>query len=314
MKNIKVVRYASDNKALWDDFVKSSKNGTFLHQRDYMEYHADRFDDHSLLFFEKNTLLAIMPGHVKEGIYSSHSGLTFAGVISGNRITTAKMLNVFNVLIPYLKENGIKKLWYKPVPHIYHSAPAEEDLYALFRYNAQLVDRNISAVINPKKVIPSRRTKKSEIRIASKNVAIRESKDYATFMLLLQQLLQDKYGTKPIHSIEEIELLASRFPDHIKLYGAFYKDEMVAGNIIYISRNVAYPQHIAATEAGKKMDASSVLTDFLIKKYTSEDKCYSLGTSNEDGGRKLNESLIQSKESFGARAVTYDAYELSLEQ
>ena len=38
-----ITRYSAENKERWDRFVRLSKNGTFLLQRDYMDYHADRF-------------------------------------------------------------------------------------------------------------------------------------------------------------------------------------------------------------------------------------------------------------------------------
>ncbi|MGG6545868.1 UNVERIFIED_CONTAM: GNAT family N-acetyltransferase, partial [Prevotella sp. 15_C9] len=40
-----IIRYSAGDKERWDRFVRRSKNGTFLMQRDYMDYHADRFQD-----------------------------------------------------------------------------------------------------------------------------------------------------------------------------------------------------------------------------------------------------------------------------
>ena len=46
---ITIRRYAPADKPLWDGFVALSKNATFLHYRDYMDYHSDRFSDFSLM-------------------------------------------------------------------------------------------------------------------------------------------------------------------------------------------------------------------------------------------------------------------------
>ena len=55
---ISICRYTQDKHTQWDDFVKVSKNGTFLFLRAYMDYHSDRFQDHSLMFYnEKNRLI-----------------------------------------------------------------------------------------------------------------------------------------------------------------------------------------------------------------------------------------------------------------
>ena len=142
-------------KSLWDEFITNSKNGTFLFYRDYMEYHSDRFCDNSLMFFDdKNNLLAVMPASLRDNILFSHGGLTYGGIISGNKMKTSLMLEIFRFLKDYLRSKGIKKLRYKPIPHIYHSIPAEEDLYALYIENARLIKREVATTIYlPEKLV-----------------------------------------------------------------------------------------------------------------------------------------------------------------
>lgn len=43
-------RYRDSDKNAWNNFVKLSKQGTFLLDRAYMEYHRKRFNDDSLMF------------------------------------------------------------------------------------------------------------------------------------------------------------------------------------------------------------------------------------------------------------------------
>jgi len=50
-----MVRYSSDKKQIWNDFNRSAKNPLFMFDRDYMDYHSDRFKDHSLMFYKENT-------------------------------------------------------------------------------------------------------------------------------------------------------------------------------------------------------------------------------------------------------------------
>ena len=45
-------RYAAAQRELWDQFIRESKNGTFLFMRDYMDYHQDRFVDFSAIATE----------------------------------------------------------------------------------------------------------------------------------------------------------------------------------------------------------------------------------------------------------------------
>ena len=42
---VSVEQYSSERSAEWNEFVKNSKNGTFLFDRNYMDYHSERFTD-----------------------------------------------------------------------------------------------------------------------------------------------------------------------------------------------------------------------------------------------------------------------------
>ena len=57
-------RYTAADKRVWDRYVANARNATFLFFRDYMDYHADRFQDYSLLFYVGNHLYAILPANI----------------------------------------------------------------------------------------------------------------------------------------------------------------------------------------------------------------------------------------------------------
>lgn len=314
MKELKIVRYEAKYKSLWDKFIANSKNGTFLFYRDYMEYHSDRFVDHSLMFFENGGLIAVMPANVKDNILFSHGGLTYGGVVSDQRMKTPKMLRIFDTLKEYLKQQGINKLIYKAIPHIYHVFPAEEDLYALFRHDAKLIRRDVSSAIFMKERISFSEGRKRSIKKSRKaGLEIKKSCDFKTFMAIVEDNLRKRYGVKPTHTADEISLLAKKFPENIKLFSVYKDSAMIAGTIIYESnKNVAHAQYIAANDEGKKLYALDLLFDFLINNYYREKKYFDFGISTEKEGRFLNEGLITFKEEFGARAVVYDTYELEV--
>ena len=104
---ITVRRYSGNDADAWNGFVRTSRNGTFLHNRGYMDYHADRFADHSLMFYADEELIAIMPAHVKENSLCSHNGLTYGGLLLSDRTTTETLLAIFAALKEYLLNNGI---------------------------------------------------------------------------------------------------------------------------------------------------------------------------------------------------------------
>jgi len=313
LKELKIVKYDLDYMRSWDEFVCGSKNGTFLFYRNYMDYHSDRFEDCSLLFYEGTKLVAVMPANIDSCILYSHRGLTFGGIITDGGMRTPLMLALFETMKQYLQEHGINKLIYKAIPHIYHSMPADEDLYALFRSNAQLMRRDISsAAFLPEKMSFSKGRKWSVKKGKNSGLSVKSSLDFRTFMDIESEILMKKYSVKPIHSAEEMELLANKFPDNIKLFGAFREDKMLAGVIVYENRLIAHTQYIATTDEGKELFATDLIIDHLINVYYSTKKYFDFGISTEQEGRYLNIGLVTQKEEYGARAIVYDTYALEM--
>jgi len=314
MHELKIVRYDGTQKSLWNEFITNSKNGVFLFYRDYMEYHSDRFTDFSLMFFDNNELIAVMPANIKDFVLFSHGGLTFGGIITDRKMKATLMLKIFDELTDYLRENRIKKIIYKAMPHIYHINPAEEDLYALFCYNAKLIRRDVSSAIYMRGSLPFDKKRRWGIKKGKKSgLEFKRSYDFETFINIEETNLK-KYNTKPTHTAEEIHLLASRFPQNIKLFTAHKDGKIVAGTIIYESnRKVAHTQYISASPEGKKLYALDLIFDYLINEYYKDKVDYfDFGISTEKEGRFLNVGLITQKEEFGARAVVYDTYEIEV--
>lgn len=310
---INIVRYNPEYKKNWDDLVSRSKNGVFLFYRDYMEYHSDRFNDYSLLFFrDGDGLIALMPANIKDDTLYSHGGLTFGGIISGYDMKTPIIMEIFGRLIEYLRKRNIRKLIYKAVPNIYHTIPSEEDLYALFRYNANLIRRDVSSAIYMPAKLKFQENRIRTIKKAHKNgIVVKRSYDFKTYMRIVEDVLMERHGMKPVHTYEEMEMLAGRFPDNIKLFASYKDDTMLAGVIIYESRNVAHAQYIANSNEGRKLGALDIIFDYLINNYYKEKRYFDFGISTEEDARFLNKGLIEYKEGFAARAVAYDFYEVS---
>ena len=310
---IEIKRYNAKEKELWDNFVKNSKNGVFFFLRDYMEYHSDRFEDHSLIFLKDNKTVALMPANIEGDILFSHAGLTFGGIITNRKMKTYLMLQIFDSLKEYLKEMGLKKLIYKAIPHIYHSYSSEEDLYALFINNANLVKREVSSTIEMSVKIPfSKNMKRNKKKAENNGLNLKRSYDFDTFMDLKEEQLLKKYSKNPTHTAEEMEYLASKFPENIKLFAVEHNGEMVDGLLIYESENVVHAQYQGATGRGMELYASSLIYDEIINLYCRGKKYFDFGISTENNGYYLNRGLIDFKERFGARSIVYDSYELKL--
>ncbi len=308
-----IIPYSISRKKEWDDFVASSKNATFILSRDYMDYHADRFADSSLIFYRKGKIYALLPASRSGDKICSHAGLTYGGLVMSAGSTVADILHITELFINHFRREGIRQIIYKPIPHIYHTLPAEEDLYALFRNGATLTARNVASVISNERRVKFRNIRKSGIRKALRaGVSVSETSDFKTFWNLLSANLNDKYGASPVHSADEIEMLANKFPSNIRLFGAFNDGEMIAGTVIYATPSVAHCQYISASPEGKSSGALDLIFDHLINTVFSDIMYFDFGTSNENGGMILNESLIYQKEGFGARAICYDTYLINL--
>jgi hypothetical protein len=299
----------------WDEFVRSSKNGSFLFLRDYMEYHADRFPDASLVATDdEGRWMAILPATQKEGTLATHAGLTYGGFVTNSRMTTPAMLQVFEAASAHLLSNGIVHVEYKVVPHIYHRLPAEEDLYALFKVGATLSRRAVASVIESSFRGPIQERRRRGMNKARRaGVAVRPcSENLACYWPILERALEQRHSVKPVHTLEEIQLLATRFPNEIILHAAFLDNEMLAGVVVYLTDRVAHVQYIAASEQGRELGALDLLFHTLIHETYSSIRYFDFGISTEHGGQILNAGLIEQKEGFGARAVAYDHYTWSL--
>lgn len=307
-------RYTPDNTDEWNQFVAQSKNGTFLFDRGYMDYHSDRFADYSLMFYDDKGLFALLPANACDHVLYSHQGLTYGGLITDGRATAVAVSTLFQELNQYLRQDGFLRVEYKPVPWIYHSLPSEEDLYALFIVcRARLIGRDISSAISPAHVLRWRRDRRYNANKAFSNgVIVEKSEDYPVFWQILASNLLSKYDIRPVHSLDEIMLLKSRFPEQIALYVAKLGSQVLGGTVMYHCGNTDHSQYISATPEGKRLHAVDALCEHVIGSACSRHRYFDFGKSTLGYSYDLNSSLIFQKEGFGGRAVCYDTYEWTL--
>lgn len=306
-----VSRYSPEWRKEWDLFVSRTKSAHFFFFRDYMEYHSDRFKDHSLLFFEGEKLVALLPANIVNATLHSHQGLSFGGLLLPPNFSSYKMQGILLSLVDYCKDAGIEELVYKALPHIYHQQPAEEDLYFLSVAGADLFRRDCNSVIDLNRVFKISQGKKSGRNQAKKaGVEISETEDFESFFSIANRNLESKYSTTAVHSAAELKTLRQKFPKNIKLYGAFFDNQMIAGALIFITNDVAHAQYLASSDTGKELRAMDLVILTLIDAFKSSYRYFSFGISTEDEGKKLNQGLLKQKEEYGAQAICHDFYRL----
>ena len=305
--------YTADNREVWNGFVKSAKNGLFMFDRGFMEYHADRFVDASLLFYNDDELIAILPASRHGNELVSHGGLTYGGFITGEKMKQHHMLDCFDALKTWCRENGIVSVDYKTVPYIFHRLPAQEDLYALYRNNASVIKIEPSSVIDFSCPLKLPKGRKAQIaRAKREGVLVSETTDFDAFINLENAVLAQRHNTKAVHTGAELALLHSRFPESIKCFGAFLNGRLIAGTVLFIYENAVHTQYLAADETARDIGALDYVIALAVEQYKTSKRYFDFGISTESMGRVLNAGLIAQKESFGARTVAYQAWNMEI--
>lgn len=322
---MKVVPYTLAYKSAWNDFVRNSKTGTFILEREYMDYHADRFQDCSILLFDDDCcrLKALFPANwVGENrCVWSHQGLTYGGLLTETSVTQTEVLTMFEAICSYYRTAyKASCMVYKPIPYIYSMLPSDEDLYALFRMEAAIKSRLTASVVNMKYPLKMQTLRRRKANLAKANGLIVcamqpfEWPVLCRYWSLLDEVLQERHQAHPVHTFDEMKLLMQRYPDNIKLHVVMKDEEIVAGTVVYETRQVARVQYIASGHAGRQLGALDLLFEHLLQHVYAGVPYFDFGTSNEECGRVLNEGLIFQKEGFGGRTVCYDCYHIRLSE
>jgi hypothetical protein len=314
---LEILPFNSNNENIWDDFVNSSVNATFLHSRKFLNYHGDRFKDVSILIFNSNRLVGVFPASeatVDKKLIISHPGITYGGIIHNGWLNGGRMIDAFIAISKYYSETGYQRLQYKAVPFIYSTRGSQDDLYALFRMQAIRMRCDLSCTIDllSHREITNRR--KRNLKKSHKHVII--SKDplfLGELWEVIKANLASRHKTTPVHSLHEITFLKNQFPDNISIYSALIDGIPQGGVIFFNSPLVWHAQYIAANQKAMAVSAlDSVFEAAILDALKAGVRYFDFGTSNEKDGYFLNENLYRYKSEFGGGGVVYEVYEVQL--
>lgn len=310
---IEVRRYTEEQILEWDSFVDAAKNGIFMFKRGFMDYHSDRFIDHSLMFYREDELVAVLPASIHDAELRSHGGLTYGGMICSYAMKQHLMNESFEALMTYLKEQGVTEMLYKTIPHIYHKYPCEEELYPLWRMGAQLCRRDVSSTIDLTCPLKMPKGRKAQIsRAKREGVVVMVEECFDEFIALENQVLTEYHQVQAVHSGAELALLHSRFPGQIKLYCARKDDELIAGSLVFVYDDVVHTQYMASSTIGREIGGLDLTIATIIDEYKSSKQYLDFGISTEQAGLVFNVGLAAQKEGFGGRTIVYDTYKLEI--
>jgi len=316
---MRCVAYDPSYAATWESLVESSTSGTFLHSRHFLSYHGERFDDCSLMLIDSHDRpIALFPAAIVPGepdTVASHPGITYGGIVHGRAVHGQELVDILETILGYYRSLGLRRLIYKAVPAMYHRSPAQDDLYALFRCQARLCRRDLSAAVDLTRAPPlSQRRRRGVRRARTAGLeTVHGTQWLDRYWPILSQVLQSRHATCPVHSAAEIRMLASRFPSEIGFVGACSGGELLGGTVLFQTQTVCHAQYIAAGETGTKIGALDLVFESAIEHARATGRSwFDFGISTEAQGMVLNSGLHEFKIGFGAGALIYDIYEVSL--
>lgn len=312
MKQYQARLYQANDFDLWNAFLAKARNATFLFHRNFMEYHADRFADYSLLVFDDQTLLAILPANRAGDAVHSHQGLTYGGLVIDRQLRLGEVIGIFRSVLAFLNQNGIKTLFLKELPVIYTKGFTAEMGYCLFLLGAKMYRNDCLSVIDTTQSFTFSKSRKECIRRGISNgLRIVEEPHFELFWNeILIPNLQRKHAAKPVHSWQEMERLHDHFPQHIRHFNVYEKERIVAGTTIFVTEFVAHPQYVSGNENNNALGSLDYLYSHLITDVFADKKYFDFGPSHEENGRKINQGILFWKESFGAKTVLQPFYQV----
>ena len=225
-----------------DGFIDVGKNATFMFRRDYMDYHADRFEDHSLVLRKDGQIAALLPANLRpDGVLVSHQGLTYGGFVLRRDATLAAVIEIVEAALVFLQAVGVAELVYKRMPRFYNTLPDDDIDYALFMLEAKLVRRDCSLVVCGADRLPVSRGKKRKINKGGRaGLTVVQDERFEPFWhRVLEPRPWQRFGVRPVHSVEEIGRLAARLPQHVSSSRPM-PAAIVAGVTVYETPTVAH--------------------------------------------------------------------------
>ncbi len=309
---IEVKRYNGKCASEWDAFVANSKNGTFILKRGFMDYHQDRFSDHSLMIYQDQKLRAVLPAHEKDEVLYAHQGLTYGGFVWHKKIKFTQAFDCFKAALVYAHAQGLNTMNLKEIPRIYAQVPSDELDYFLNLAQAKCIKKDVALVIDYDNALGFEKNRREGLNRARRHelkVVCDDNFEGFWDTILIPQL-SEKHGAKPVHSLEEIKLLASRFPESIKQVSVYHKEKLVAGTTVFLTPTVVHPQYVMGDSDKNKLGSIDLAYDFIITEFARGRRYFDFNTSSENNGALLNSGLLFWKQTCGARCITVSQYEI----
>jgi len=303
MEDYIVKTYTSYYRKAWNGFVSSAATCNFLYQRDFIEYHGDRFQDYSLLVFSGDKLEALLPANREENILHSHQGLSYGGLLLNSAVRFEKLVRIFRAVLQFCEKEGITNVKYKQRPFIYLRIEGMAIEHLLFILMAEVYRMDSYLVCQQSSYCPNRNRTRGIKKALKQGIYIEENKFECFWKHILVPNLKERFGVEPVHNLEEILYLKSKFPEQIRCVSAHVDGQMRAAAVLFEFEKVLHFQYSSGTDARNEDGSLDYLFDYVAKEFAHMDYISFGSSSNGSQGRALNKGLFYWKESFGAENI-----------
>ena len=324
---VEILKYNQNMKNEWDSFVSESFNGTLFHKRNFLSYHIDRkFNDCSLLFKKRGKIIAIIAAatlvYKNKKILSSHPGASFGGIVHKN-ISFDDCEKIVELLESFCRKNSYNEIFMVQTPSIYNKNNQNElvdYVMKMFAYddseyyisNVLNIEKNTDGQIS--KIIKNKnRTVNYYEKLVKKyNLTFKWVENFDEFYPILIKN-KNRHNAKPTHSLDELKILKSRFPNCVLQLMLYTNDNPIAGMTIFKANDKGAILFYSMFDYDyNKMQPIPHLMHYILDWARKDGLVFiDYGVSHlpkADNPLEPSRSLIKFKEEFGCFGIIRKAY------
>jgi hypothetical protein len=323
---IRSVPYTEDLREAWEDFIENKAiNSTFLHSRKFFDHNPlNANDDASLVFYKGGLIVAVLPACLywknDQVVLHAHLRATYGGFVVSKKVGVEEALQLVEQTIQFAKEKKAEQIIIRNPFRIFHDTLCDETDYAMWYHGFQVKSRELETAVELSENIEELRAAyhrgtRYSVKKSKKAVEVKLSEDFKEFWELLERRLGDRHGVKPVHDYDAICRLREKVgKENVLLFGAYHNNQLIGGNVVFNFKNkVLHGQYNASDWEFQNLMPLYGVVDYIIEWGKERGfKYFNMGTSNEDGGTKMNTGLLSYKESFGGRSFLRETMVLNV--
>ena len=318
MTGLEVRPFKRGDRERWDELVATSRNGTFVHGRIFLDTVTRAFSDRSIVIGSKGKIVGVMPAAdhpTDSAMVDSHPATSYGGIVHDGALAGERMIAAMEAVADHCYHEGARVLRYKSIPSIYQRVPSQDDVYSLYRLGAVRTRCELASVIDVETPRSLSRHRARHLRKAGKAGLLinRDHQVLSEFWSVLERRLASKHDSAPQHTRSEISELVRRLPKQVECVVASEKGSVVAGAIVFVTGRVDHAQYLAADDRGYEVSALDLVIEDLVARGSERGARFvSLGSTTLHGGRQFNTGLHRYKSDFGAGSIVHETYDLAI--